>query len=399
MLERPRLRPVRHTVVEIDGEEQHVLADPSGYVEESVALSLGAAVLAQHFDGTRTIAEVIVDAHAAYGIRTTKPVVAELVAGLDAAGFLDSPGFEITRRAANGDYRRAGVRPARFSGESYPSDADALTKELDDRFSRVRGEDPPRARPATPLGVIAPHVDLRVAESTYALAYAPFARGAPPPDLFVAFGTCHALSTVPYVVSSIAYDTPLGVVPTDAQSVSALAARAAWDVFADEALHRAEHSLEFQALHLRYLFGNATPPMIAVLTGATDTDGTGDVSLAFLEAVRDVAAQGGRRACYIAGADLTHMGPRFDDPEPLDATALSDLDQRDRETLAALTLGDVDAFQRSVTCDGNARRICGLSPITAVMHCTGARPATLEGYHQWVQDGSVVSFAALTIGA
>jgi predicted class III extradiol MEMO1 family dioxygenase len=422
----PRLRPVQHQIVEVDGEEQHVLTDPSGYVERPIGLSLGAAILAQHFDGTRTLEEIRHHAREAYGLDTSLEAVSQLAAGLDAAGFLESAGFEALRSRANAAYRAAGTRPARFAGESYPAVADALRGELDGRFASVRTAAADTAgatrRRVPPAGIIAPHIDLRVADGTYAAAYAAFVRGAPPPDLFVVFGTSHALLSEPFVASSIPYDTPLGVVPTDPIFLESLASRVEIDLYRDEAMHRIEHSIEFQAVHLRYLFGEAVPPMIAVLTGALDAplpvtggeagaggsgddDGSGNDDgssgdangSAFYEALRRTAEELGRRVCYVAGADLAHLGPRFDDPDGVSASSLADLERRDRETLGAVARGDAAAFHASVMSDGNARRICGLAPIVATIRCTEGRPATLDAYHQWVEDGSVVSFAAMTI--
>lgn len=392
----PRLRPVQHEIMEIDGEERHVLTDPSGYVEHPIGLSLGAVILVQHFDGTRTLDEVRAHARASYGLEASAEAVLALADGLDAAGFLESPRFEALRGAANDAYRAAGTRPAKFAGESYPADPAALRAELDDRFTDVR-----RAQVgdrATPAGLVAPHIDLRVAENTYAAAYGAFARGAAPPDVFVVFGTAHAFISEPAVASSVPYDTPLGPVPVDRELLDAIAAGVSFDLYRDEAAHRAEHSVEFQAVHLRYLFGDSVPPMVAVLMGGPEgaAGGSAGAPADVAGAVRRAAVAMGRRVCYVAGADLAHIGPRFSDPDPVDDVVLADLERHDRTTLAAVECGDAAAFHASVTADGNARRICGLAPIHAVMRCT-ERAAVLDAYHQWVADGSVVSFAALTI--
>ncbi len=51
------------------------------------------------------------------------------------------------------------------------------------------------------------------------------------------------------------YATPFGAVETDGAFVDRLAARYSGDLFADEMLHRGEHSIEFQALFLAYALG------------------------------------------------------------------------------------------------------------------------------------------------
>jgi AmmeMemoRadiSam system protein B len=162
--------------------------------------------------------------------------------------------------------------------------------------------------------------------------------------------------------------------------------------------------VEFQAVHLRYLFGDDVPPMVPVLSGslervvsATEDPAAERTVSAFMGALHTVARDLGRRVCVIAGADLAHLGPRFDDPDPLTDPALAGLAERDGETLSAIAAGDARAFFRSVMQDGNARRICGLAPIYLALSWAKGCPATVTHYRQWVEEGSVVTFAAADI--
>ena len=69
------------------------------------------------------------------------------------------------------------------------------------------------------------------------------------------FGTCHAGMADPFALTRKDYDTPFGPARVDRDVVEALAARARQDCFGSELAHRNEHSIEFQAVFLNYLYG------------------------------------------------------------------------------------------------------------------------------------------------
>jgi AmmeMemoRadiSam system protein B len=394
---RPKLRPIETFTTLVGEQEQLVLRDPTGYVESPVSVSPAAGVLLRFFDGNRTPAQIVTRLKLEFGLDVATDVVQKFAAQLDEIGFLDSPVFEARRAWANAEYRRIGTRPARFAGESYPADPRELAEFLERSFDGV--ERPDLDRP--PLGIVAPHIDLRVAGKTYAHAYRAFHGGRARPDLFLVLGTSHGWTSEVFVASSIPYDTPLGLVPNDAGFVGRLAELHPRDLFRDEAVQRIEHTIEFQALHLRYLFGDDVPPMVPVLCRSIELVAhDGDAAVrnddvnTFVDAVRRTASEQGKRVCFVAGADLSHVGPRFDDPSALQDEDLAPLEAKDREVIGRLAAGDAAAFYQTVVGDGNARRICGLTPIFVTMRWTGGRPAVVSDYRQWLEGGSCVTFAA-----
>src|SRR2546427_13192557 len=60
----------------------------------------------------------------------------------------------------------------------------------------------------------------------------------------------------PFALTRKDYASPLGDVPVDRDFVDALAARARQDCFGSELAHRIEHSIELQAVFLRYLYAS-----------------------------------------------------------------------------------------------------------------------------------------------
>jgi len=266
--------------------------------------------------------------------------------------------------------------------------------------------------PALPLSadnpgltaLIAPHIDFHRGGSTYGWAYREVLdRSAA--DLYVILGTCHAGMSDPFAVTLKPYDTPLGPVPVDRDFYDALDRRAGQDLLASEPAHRAEHSIEFQAVMLQHLLGRRRPfkilPVLAsylheAVWMGTDPEADPRVPR-FLEALRDTIAASSRRVCLIAGVDLAHVGPRFGDPEPNTSRSLADVERADRRMLESVVVTDPHGFFASVASDRDARRICGLSPIYSLLRLLpGGSSGRLLRYTQWPDPEGAVSFCAVS---
>ena len=63
--------------------------------------------------------------------------------------------------------------------------------------------------------------------------------------------------------------------------------------------------------------------------------------------------------------------------------------------LETVERGDAEAFFDSVAADGDRRRICGLSPIYAVLHALDGRLGALKRYGMWPDPEGIVSYASV----
>ena len=213
----------------------------------------------------------------------------------------------------------------------------------------------------------------------------------------------HAGMRDPFALTRKDYDTPLGPARVDRDFVEALAGRARQDCFASELAHRNEHSIEFQAVFLQYLYtGRRDVSVVPVLTSfvhealARGQAPEDDPRVrGFLDALAETVAASGRRVAFIAGADLAHMGTRFGDPEPVSAVELERIGREDRAMLESVEAGDAHGFFESVRRDNDRRRICGLSPIYTLLRALGGARGTLRRYGQWPDPEGVVTFASL----
>ena len=404
----PALRPVDASVVEHEGDQVVCLRDPEGIVDEQVVLSRAAFFVASLLDGVNGVTDIqYLFARATEGRILGEQEIRGVVDYLDQHGFLESPRFAALRDRVLGAFERSDRRASCLAGKSYPEDGPGLGRFLDGLFLR---EDGPGRLPeaggkaAMPRMLVVPHIDFERGGGCYAQGYLRLAEGAPPSTVFVV-GVAHAGPAVPYILTAKHFETPLGTLETDGEAVAQLAEACAWDPFEHEYVHRSEHSIEFQVLLLRYLFGEATR-IVPILAGAFGPPETrenpaeqADVQR-FLEACRACLEAGDGAACVIAGADLAHVGRRFGDAFEIDETVAAQVERRDREDLQPLLAGDAKGWYRSVMRDENDRRVCGLQCVYSALRMVDGTisKGELLGYGQAPDPaGGMVSFASVAL--
>jgi AmmeMemoRadiSam system protein B len=405
MSEAPRLRGAIEAVpVDHEGEQYVALRDSAGYTPSVLMLAPALIEVVSLFDGDHSIVDVQSELMRRHGELVTREHLEKLVTALDEHGFLESPAFAARRAAIDNAFLSAPSRPATHAGGAYAGEPAALREAMDGFFTSPDGPGAigrPNCEPAV-RGLVAPHIDFHRGGPAYAWAYRDLAeRG--DADLFVIFGTCHAGMADPFALTRKDFDTPLGSARVDREFVDALARRARQDCFASELAHRNEHSIEFQTVFLQYLYaGRRDVTVVPVLTSfvhealARGRRPEDDVRVrAFLDALAETAAASRRKIAFIAGADLAHMGTRFGDPEPISPAELETIGREDRAMLERVEAGDADGFFESVRHDNDRRRICGLSPIYALMRALDGARGTLRRYGQWPDPEGVVTFASV----
>jgi AmmeMemoRadiSam system protein B len=407
---RPRLRRVDAFPLEHEGRRFLGLRDPGGYAEGAVMLPIELLEIVARFDGEHSVADIQMAVLRATGEAVPREGIEELVATLDAHGFLEGEAFEARRGAIDADFLAAPTRPATHVGGAYAADPGALAYAMDGFFTSPAGPGPIQrhvsdaATKGTVRGVIAPHIDFHRGGPAYAWAYRDVAeRG--DADVFVVFGTCHAGMQQPFALTRKAYDTPFGPAAVDVELVDAVARRArGLDLFDAEAAHRSEHSIEFQAVFLQYLYaGRRDVRIVPILTSFAHEAMACGTPPSDIEAVRrfhdalgETLAATARRVVFVAGADLAHVGPQFGDPAPLSAADLLRVEEEDRAMLESVERGDADGFFASVAGDADRRRICGLSPIYSLLRMVGT-PGVLRRYAQWPDPRGTVTFASVVL--
>jgi AmmeMemoRadiSam system protein B len=416
-MDKPIIRPVEAFPMEQQDQTVICLRDPSGLAPDPMVLGMGAYFLVTLFDGTNST----LDLQAAFSHRFGEVIPAEkirdLVSALDHAYFLDSPAFAERVRGVREEFRQSPSRPAALAGLCYETEPSRLRAEIESYFERPNA--PGRDALAAPAssaavgslaGLIAPHIDPRRGAAAYAWAYNELRRRARP-ELIVILGTSH-YGGGPELFSATRkhYLTPLGAVPTDRAFVERLAARYAGsrggDLFADEMLHRNEHSIEFQTLFLAWALGVEGYEVAPILVSSFHQmvrDGerpAGNARVArFLDALREELATERRRVLILAGVDFAHVGRKFGDSFGIDNGVTERVRRDDLALIETIKAGDPGGFFADIAREGDERKICGLAPMYMQLELLSGRRARLLHYDIALepQTDSLVSFASLAI--
>jgi len=397
---RPRLRPLEVFRTRVDGRDLVALRDPTGITDHVALLPPRLAMPLGFMDGSNSISDIQAEVMRHAGQLLPLEHITEMVRRLDEALLLDSPSFRAYVAGIEQDFRSAVTRPAVHAGKSYPGDAKDLAAMLDGFFPAHSDHG------AAPRGILAPHIDFHRGGRSYGHAYQPL-RGVPAPDLFVVFGTDHNGGDYRFTLTRKDYDTPAGPLCTDGALVDELCRRLGADgLFSDELHHRSEHSIEFQAVMIRHLFPGADVRLLPVLCGSMHRfigDGTDPRRHADAEGFFTALGESlrGRRVCFVAGADLAHVGPRFGDKQPLGDPDRGALREADAHLLERAAAGDAGGFFSAIAGARDRHRVCGTSAIYALLRMLDGATGRVVAYDQCPADddgGSLVSIGGVVFG-
>ncbi|MBM4015929.1 MAG: AmmeMemoRadiSam system protein B, partial [Planctomycetes bacterium] len=238
--------------------------------------------------------------------------------------------------------------------------------------------------------LVAPHIDFHRGGAGYGCAYAAL-RDHEPPEVVVLLGTGHAAEGGRFIATAKGFETPLGRLPVDRPILGRLEAALGAGLFAGEAAHRREHSLELQAVWLAHLFKAAPPAIVPIVATSFDDlfePGAGPLEEPsagpFLRELRATLQMERRRVLLLAGADFAHVGPRFGDRAKLAAPFLAEVRARDAAALAALVTGSAAGFLAAVAAHRNRDRICSVASLFALLFAADANDGALLVYDQAV---------------
>jgi AmmeMemoRadiSam system protein B len=358
------------------------LRDPLGISEKVVFLPLNLYYIVSLFDGERSILDIQAAYTRQFGDILFSDKVRQIVDQLDGCLFLESERFLEAKNRAVEEFRKSPVRIASHAGSAYEREPETLRKLIGDLFDGLSQSDEEarrveRTNVGPLVGLIAPHIDVKRGGACFAASYAELARSCRA-KTFVVLGISHVPTSHRFIFTEKDFDTPLGTVPTDrdfiARFVGRLAGRRGAGFFEDEFAHRGEHSVEFQALFLRYLF----PPesgirIVPILCSSGDevskgrSIGEDPEFAAFLEAMREELAAMGDEACCIAGVDLSHLGRRFGQDMAMTPLFLEKAEREDRAMIEKILAGDAEGFHFHIREERDRRNVCGVPAIYTLL--------------------------------
>lgn len=407
VLKKPRIRYLEAFPHRQDEQFLVVLRDPFQINSELLVISPELYSILPMFDGERTLKEIQAELSKDLSESVQIEHLQKIVDTLDKAYFLDNARFQNRYREVLDSFRKAHVRKAFHAGTSYPAEAPELEEKLSSFYTCERGAGLPDGKKSTGggklVGLIAPHIDLRSGGSTYSHAYRVLGES-PTPDLFVILGTGHMGLPEFFSIADKDFETPLGVSPVDRQFLAVLRRHLGPDLFLEDLTHRNEHTIEFQLVFLQHLLGASAVRFVPVLTSFSYRDlapgGRGEkLFLRFIEAFRRALDESKKSVCFIASADLAHMGPRYGDSAIPDDRLIGEVRAKDQEMLDLVAGADAESFFKFVEEEKDRRRICGFSPILTLLHLVDGVQGRLLAHDQALMDPtrSFVTYASLVL--
>lgn len=389
---RPQVRPVQPIPVQKDGKPFVALRDPSMLQKQTMVIPMPAMQVIAQFQGKATLDEL--------GQRFGIPIgqLQELAVNLDRLGLLWGPTFEQLEKQRWEELSDRGMFPPRASSTLAP-DAEACRRQMDEWLEQT--EDPELE--FTPRGIVAPHLDYARGWPNYAAAWHAV-RGIERPDRVIVLGTNHFGIGDGVVLTELDFETPLGRVGRDRPLLEGLVSRFGRPITVDQLDHLPEHSIDLQLPWIQHCIGDV--PVLAALVpdplrpmiedAETERVGFED----FVVGLSELLEQLGGRTFFVASSDLSHVGPQFGEPRPVDEQRQTDVERHDREMMGHFLAGDPEQFIGAMQWNNNPTRWCSVGGMTALLRLAKPEVIELIDYRQARDDRGIamVSSAAMAIG-
>jgi len=396
----PKLRAIEARLVQQGGQPAIMLRDPLQLSSQAIFLRPQLAPLLELCDGTRDESALRAALAVRAGIRLTPTALEHILAQLDDALLLDNERFAQAYAAALQEFRAAPYRAPGLAGITYPARCEELRAMLQGYMDSA--PDPGRQTEDRPIrGLVSPHIDYQRGGPVYAQVWSRVAEAIREAEIVIIFGTDHLSGEAGLTLTRQHYATPWGVLPTAHHVVEAMAQAMGDQVaFREELHHRVEHSIELATVWLHYLLGDRSCALVPILCGPFQRFVTGEAPpgqdatmSAAIEALR--AATASSRTIVVAAGDLAHVGPAFGDPYPVDLVGRARLTTADQQLMAAICVGDAEAFFQRVKEEQDRRRICGLPPIYLTLRYLDGATGEASGYMQCPADQRGTSLVSI----
>ncbi len=385
-----------------------VLSDKKGIAQSPIAISQEMFSVFYILEGNITEQQFRDFFGNEFGAEATN-VILQNISQLDEMGFLDSPKYHDILLQYHREYETQPYRPMLTLGHSYPEDKNDFMKYMEDLFQKNISKNTKKNY----RGIIAPHLDLSLADYSHRIYAASYnAISESDADTFVIFGTSHFAMTNYFMFTQKRYNTPLVTIENDNEIVNEISKRLNgmekldkdFDNFTiDDDAHRWEHSIEYAAVMISYVFRNRKIKIIPILTGSFfeyihnhQQPAENPLIAKTLQVIKEVISEKNRNVCWISSVDFSHIGNKFGDE--FDAkTKLEECEREDKISISHILKANYKEFFQKGIYDQDKWKICGLSPIYSQMLAMDTQQGDLLDYNQWYEEQtkSAVTIAAI----
>jgi len=255
------------------------------------------------------------------------------------------------------------MRTCAVAGMFYPRDPSHLEQLLTRFFKTAQIVGDKDAR-----GIVAPHAGYIYSGAVAAQAFAAIPSSFS--GTFVVIGPSHRGFLT--AGSAVPWETPLGVIDTDREFITALG------IGIDELAHASEHSLEVQMPFIKFRFPRAR--IAPVMMGEQDEQGALELADAIVKAARKER----REIRIVASSDFSHYIPE------------QMARDQDLYAIEALRTLDTHEFYRRIV----ERKVsaCGYGPITAMVAACKAVGASESRLLSYATSGDVTGDRTEVVG-
>jgi hypothetical protein len=381
-----------------DGEELILLVDRKKIADKPVIISKDFLTFLLFLDNNFTVDELKDYFKKEFQVENIDNLLGQLYE-LDELGYLNSEKFYERYVQEVHNYENLLYRPMITANLSYPSEPQDFLLFIDELLKK----DTVNFNSKMLDGIIVPHLDLSLenySHKIYASGYNTIKETNP--DLVIVFGTSHFVSSDNFMLTKKNYSTPIGEIETDIDFLNDLTNELNGEITIDEMAHRYEHSIEYPAVILKYLFKGKSK-ILPILVGSFSNPLINNTSPMldnkiknFIEALKRTIAKSNKKIVYIASVDFSHIGKKFGN----DFDAKEKLDEckvEDKKSINHLLNLDYEGFFKQNSEHKNKWNICGLNPIYSMLATMDAKQGYFLDYAQWYEEEtkSAVTIASL----
>ncbi len=367
---KPRVRPFEV----IPHGESFWLRDPMG-ISQGILVSYHALLLLSFMDGNRGLEELGAEFLKKTGIILSEQELLEFIEALEKSLLLYGESFQKAFNSMREEVLQKDIRPMSHVGEVYPADEKSC------RAFLIGEEKEGREL----LGLMVPHMDIRVAKRTYWEGYG---RLKGDKRLVIILGVSHYWHEMPFSVLPLHMETPFGILETRKDLLEKLQSFYNFDITHDLFSYRQEHSIEFASIYAKMLLPESKALALIVSYGDKDFLKT------LAENLLKVLDKELHHTLIISSVDLSHVGKKFGDMQSYDPSF------RDRKYLELLqNLKGDDAFELLQETK-NSTRIDGQYTNLVFSHMlkeAGIQKGELFDYSFYYENptDSIVSYASI----
>jgi len=399
----PRLRSdLEFIPAQYQGKPVRIVRDSLGLIAKSLVFPEETIAVISLIDGKRTVRDLQLELiRINNGCFIESETVSELLANLDSSFLLESNNYLKEKENIVNAFVKEKTRKPYLAGKSYPDSEPELRDYLASFFRSSKGKKP-EGESKKIRALLAPHIELEVGRKVYVDAYSTIQNLNPQKVLL--FGVGHSLEDHLLSLTDKDFQTPLGTVSTDKESIDLLRKTGRKIVAPNDFTHRSEHSLEFQIIFLQFLFGN-TFSIIPVLFGSfhkilNSFYRPSDIPLLkdVLKIFKSIIDEGGSDILAVAGVDFSHIGPKFGHRQSA-RSMMAETRAQDDWLIDAICRNDVKEFWKETQMSGGRFNVCGFSAISCLLEIFSGAEGMYLGYDIWEEaiTQSAVSFAAIAL--